>query len=110
MFTTSAPCVTFSWSLPAADTPSAGLSTLVLTVMDGTLPAGVNTISFSGALMGAAQASTSTFMVTTSQEVCGNSIASGSISNSNPGANTSSAVSLMLSVAAALFSAVLLCL
>jgi len=108
-FTSPVACVSFTASAPVADSPSVGLTTITLT-NSGTasLPAGANTISFSGGKLGAAQSSSTTFAVTTSAEICSaGNIASGSISTSNtPGASTASSV--FLSAAAALACALLL--
>jgi len=107
-FTSPVACLSFEANAPVADSPSVGLTTIALTVSGTALPAGVNTISFSGARLGAAQSSSTTFAVTTSAEICSaGNIASGSIATSNtPGAST--AASVFLSAAAALACALLL--
>lgn len=108
-FTSAVACVTFSASAPAVDTPSVGSSMITLTNTGVTLPAGANTISFSGGLMGAAQASSTTFAVSTSAEICSaGTIASGTISNSNPGGSAASTGASALLSAAAAFACALL--
>jgi hypothetical protein len=109
-FTSPVACVSFTASVPVADSPSVGLTTITLTNSGSVaLPAGANTISFSGGKLGAAQSSSTTFAVTTSAEICSaGSIASGSISNSNPGGSAAAGTSLLLSAAAALACALLL--
>jgi len=108
-FTSSVACVQFNAAAPVADSPSVGLTTITLTNSGtGSLPAGVNTISFAGGMLGAAQSSSTTFSVTTSAEICSaGNIASGSIVASSTGP-ASTASSVFLSAAAALACALLL--